>query len=289
MHKPLSSFSDLLNHYHKAAGHGVKTPSYFYLLCPNPFLFITYNLIYPLFFFPPKEPWESPGLFMDRLSFLLLAQVANQQTPCLTPAVSWASKDADDFEKNSSVPVYICRKMKENKTARVTKTQCHAVVWRLCDIFQAYAFVHVYVRTLTSVWDCKWERERENLMNCLIYGIHQRPRWFMGLITESIHKPAVLLFFCLWLDDRNTIAKPPICSLPILIQKPILAHICTVWARRARPRAHIRSRKVAAFVFAHALPSKQSKHYYDPKVILPMQCSRFASVRPTDREGKIEF
>lgn len=175
MHKLLSSFSDLLNHYHKAAGHGVKTPSYFPLLCLNPFLFITYNLIYPLFF--PEEPWESPGLFIERVSFLLVVKQPKWQKSCLTPLVR-TSTDLIDFWKKLPLSVWIYRKIKQNKTAPVTKMRCHAIVWKICNIFHfsspCVEYTCMYVCLCACAFDCKWKREGENLMNCLIYGNHQQ-------------------------------------------------------------------------------------------------------------------
>ena len=68
--RPLSSLSDLLNHHHRAAGHGFNTPAPLHHLAHllhllyhsriNPFLFITYNLICSLF--PSAHPAPLQGL-----------------------------------------------------------------------------------------------------------------------------------------------------------------------------------------------------------------------------------
>lgn len=90
MHKPLSSSSDLLNHYHKAAGHGTKTsPSPFHLL---PFLFITYNLIYLLYFQRNPENLRKGSIFY------LSSQVA-QAANALSNAISSNQPGCDGFVK----------------------------------------------------------------------------------------------------------------------------------------------------------------------------------------------
>ena len=68
--RPLSSLSDLLNHHHRAAGHGFNNPAplhhhqllhllLLYHSRVNPFLFITYNLIRSLF--PSSHPAPLQG------------------------------------------------------------------------------------------------------------------------------------------------------------------------------------------------------------------------------------
>ena len=118
------------------------------------------------------------------------------------------------------------RKMKQNEANDDQDTFPRWVVF-FCEIFSIPHFSKQRVCTCVCVYVCVSsamsanEKDREqNLMNRLIW----KPpvvRWFMGLITESIHQPEVPVFFCLLWDDRNTTAKQPHRLYPILIQKPI--------------------------------------------------------------------
>lgn len=81
----------------------------------------------------------------------------------------------------------------------------------------------------------------------------------MGLITESIHKPEVLLFFCLWWDDRNTTAKQPTGSIPSKTHKPSPCPHLYRLALHVYNMCTSCTQMVALFAFVHILEARQTQ------------------------------
>ena len=140
--------------------------------------------------------------------------------------------------------------MEKNKTALMTRMKSHAVVYKVLNISHFLSLcisMCLCASTYVQVWlqmRKRWRKSDE-----LSHIRHpSAAQWFMGLITESIHKPAVL-FFRLWWDDRNTTDKPPICSVPSsfknLYRQSFLASV--QWVLLTRTDAQISYQILAMF------------------------------------------
>lgn len=140
------------------------------------------------------------------------------------------------FERNYPTQCRYAGKW-NSKPAMVTNMHCHGVVWKICSNSH---FSSLYLCMCMSMRLCAWAcvcvcvrlqmrkigRKSDELSHIWKPSVVQ---WFMGLITESIRTPEVLLFFCVSWDDRNTTTKQPTWLHPILTQKPIHPVLAHIW------------------------------------------------------------
>lgn len=172
MYKSLSSFSDLLNHYHKMSAYGVKTFSYFHVLYSNAFHFSSLPTTPSVHNFS-LESCKSARLFMARSSFLLWVQVTKWQIPYLTPA---ALTEFQELKRNHLFQRW---KLVKNTRALLT-TACQANMQRLVTFFKPmFLFMCMHLHVSVTANEKKIGRTiwwivsyMASISNSVIYGVN---------------------------------------------------------------------------------------------------------------------
>lgn len=173
-----------------------------------------------------------------------------------------------DSWKKLSPSVWMCRKMKPNKTAMATKMQCHATVWNICNISH-FSSLCVCTRVCLRVCLCVTANEKvrekiwwivsymETISSAVIYGVNN------GVYSHAC-SPVVFLFVVGW---QKYYSQTTHLLHPILTEKainPVLVHICTIW-HHGRNRAY-----VMLCAHMHSNSGSVCKHNYKPNIIFPM-------------------
>lgn len=148
---------------------------------------------------------------MDRLSLLLVPLIAKWHISCQTLGKTlrmWLHLE----KENHLLKAEKCNGKK--RTLMNYSMPCYSAEGvPTIHIFHAYVLVYVFVMH-THEHDCKWEKDRKKIWWIVSYMASINGSVIYGVNNWVYSRACSVVVFLLCWDDRNTMAKPPICPVP---------------------------------------------------------------------------